>query len=58
MNTLRVKVEPQPGASVSDAAGILRDQIKGNVGVTADIEIAETGALPRSQGKAQRIVNL
>ncbi len=57
MSTLNVKVEPQPGVRVADEADRLLQAIKTNVGVTTAVEIADVGTLPRSQGKAQRIVN-
>ena len=30
--------------------------IRGNIGVTAEVVVAEPGAVPRSTGKAQRVV--
>ncbi len=56
MSSLKVRVEPQPTGAPADAAEQLRGLIKSNVGVTADVELAEVGDLPRSQGKAQRVV--
>ena len=34
----------------------LAGHIKGNIGVTAEVAVVEPGAVPRSAGKAQRVV--
>jgi phenylacetate-CoA ligase len=36
----------------------LRHHIKSLVGVTTNIDIGDVGAIPRSQGKAQRVIDL
>ncbi len=58
MKGLTVKVEVSETAPDTDrasAASRLRHHIKENVGITADIEVVDVGAVPRSQGKAQRV---
>jgi len=57
MATLNVRVEPQPGATITDEVERLQAAIKGNVGVTSEVQVTAIGDLPRSQGKAQRVVN-
>jgi phenylacetate-CoA ligase len=32
-------------------------KIKGNIGVSAKVRVAEPGAVPRSQGKAVRVID-
>jgi len=57
MAMLNVRVEPQPGATITDEVERLQAAIKGNVGVTSEVQVTAIGDLPRSQGKAQRVVN-
>jgi len=57
MATLNVRVEPQPGATITDEVERLQAAIKSNVGVTSEVQVTAIGDLPRSQGKAQRVVN-
>ena len=56
MSSLKVRVEPQPEGAPADTGQRLQGLIKSNVGVTAEVEITGVGDLPRSQGKAQRVV--
>jgi phenylacetate-CoA ligase len=57
MATLTVKVEAlDAGADFDALAGQARERIKTMVGVTATVEVVEPFAVPRSQGKAQRVV--
>ena len=63
MTALRVEVEAAPDAP-ADAAfrqakgAEVRHQIKSLVGVTCDVEVMETGTVPRSEGKAVRVRDL
>jgi phenylacetate-CoA ligase len=57
---LRIVVEP---ASESLSPGEMEDAVKGfveefkyRIGVTPDVELKEAGGLPRSQGKAKRVI--
>ena len=54
---LTVRVERDPaGSSADDAlADALARHIKANIGVSAQVLIAEPGQVPRSEGKAQRV---
>ncbi|MGB1504482.1 MAG: phenylacetate--CoA ligase PaaK [Acidimicrobiales bacterium] len=60
MATLTVKVERVEDATSEDAAGLAvraEQRIKTMVGVSTTVEVVEPGEVPRSQGKAQRVVN-
>lgn len=58
MKTLKVQVEANPDADPAAALGqSLLANIKNNVGVSTTVEVVAPGVVPRSQGKAQRIVN-
>ncbi|MEM7274100.1 MAG: phenylacetate--CoA ligase PaaK [Actinomycetota bacterium] len=58
MTSLTVNVEPDPEATTdADAmAAALTNNIKGNIGVSSTVTVTAVGSIPRSQGKAQRIV--
>ena len=57
-NTITVHVEPREGIAVDteEIAKVLARHIKHNVGVTVPIIVREPGSLPRSMGKALRVV--
>jgi phenylacetate-CoA ligase len=61
MDAMRVLVEANPQsadeASRVAAATILTKQIKDIVGVATEVTVGEPGAVPRSQGKAVRVVD-
>ncbi len=54
--TVRVERSPSAHRPEDDLAGELAGHVKGNIGVTVDVVVAEPGAVPRSAGKAQRVV--
>lgn len=57
MATLKVMVEAlDPAADRAALAAHARERIKTMIGVTATVEVVEPFAVPRSQGKAQRVV--
>ena len=57
MATLTVMVEAlDPAADRAALAAQARERIKTMIGVTATVEVVEPFAVPRSQGKAQRVV--
>ena len=57
MATLTVMVEAlDPAADGAALAAQARERIKTMIGVTATVEVVEPFAVPRSQGKAQRVV--
>lgn len=54
--TVRVERSPTAHRPADDLASELAGHVKGNIGVTVDVMVAEPGAVPRSAGKAQRVV--
>ena len=54
--TVRVERSPSAHRPEDDLADELAGHVKGNIGVTVDVVVAEPGAVPRSAGKAQRVV--
>jgi phenylacetate-CoA ligase len=60
MATLTVKVERAENSATEHAAGLAaraEQRIKTMVGVSTVVEVVEPGEVPRSQGKAQRVVS-
>ncbi len=60
LDTMAVHVEPTPEADASVADSLsteLARAIKDYVGVSATIVVGEPGSVPRSEGKAQRVVD-
>ncbi|GAB4286917.1 MAG: phenylacetate--CoA ligase [Roseovarius sp.] len=61
LDAMRVHVEADPDRadepSRAAAAAALARRIKGVVGVTAEVVVGAPGSVPRSQGKAQRLVD-
>jgi len=55
--TVRVERSPSAHRPEDDLANELAGHVKGNIGVTVDVVVAEPGAVPRSAGKAQRVVS-
>jgi phenylacetate-CoA ligase len=59
MATLTVRVEAATAVDEVEAtrlSGLAQHQIKSMVGVTAGVEVVGPGQVPRSEGKAQRVV--
>ena len=56
---LSVNVEADPGNTRSDdeLSIELTNRIKDNIGVSTNVVIAATGDVPRSQGKAVRVID-
>ncbi len=56
--TLTVRVERTPATSrpPDDLAAALAAHIKDNIGVSAQVAVTDPGTVPRSAGKAQRVV--
>ena len=59
MTDMAINVEPDPDFSgdASALATALTVRVKDLIGVTSAVTIAELGSVPRSQGKAQRVVD-
>jgi phenylacetate-CoA ligase len=63
MDAMTIEVEVAPDAPVSDdfrkqKAGEVRHHIKSTIGVTCGITVKPSGGVPRSEGKAVRVVDL
>lgn len=60
MAHLRVLTERSDTTPASDTDALvsqLKDLIKANVGVTSEVIVGDPGAIPRSMGKAQRVID-
>jgi phenylacetate-CoA ligase len=56
--TIQVERKPETSASAKQAAGLLLSQrIKSYVGISNRVIVHDEGGIPRSQGKAQRVVD-
>lgn len=59
MDQLRIRVEPQQnGAHEERLAKQLAHNIKTEIGSSVDVQIEQVGTLPRSEGKAKRVIDL
>ncbi len=54
--TVRVERDPASRRAPGELGAALADHIKGNIGVAAEVAVVEPGQVPRSAGKAQRVV--
>ncbi|MYB04204.1 MAG: phenylacetate--CoA ligase [Acidimicrobiaceae bacterium] len=54
--TVRVERDPASRRAANELGTVLADHIKGNIGVSAVVAVVEPGEVPRSAGKAQRVV--
>jgi len=61
LDKMIVKVEANPGINDQQtrqaAASTLAEKIKSSIGVTAQVVAGDVGSVPRSQGKAVRVVD-
>ena len=55
--TVRVEQDPAARHPAEDLAAALAHHIKGTIGLSAEVVVTEPGAVPRSAGKAQRVVS-
>ncbi len=55
--TVRVEQDPAARHPAEDLAAALAHHIKGNIGLSAEVVVTEPGGVPRSAGKAQRVVS-
>lgn len=56
--TIQVERKPETDPGVKDeAASLLRHRIKSYVGISSTIIVCDVGVIPRSQGKAQRVLD-
>ena len=54
--TVRVERDPASPRPPQELAAALGTHIRDNIGVSAEVAVAEPGTVPRSAGKAQRVV--
>jgi len=57
MDHMIVHVEPRDASSRTSSGESLAEMIKANIGITAEVQVGEPGSVPRSQGKAVRILD-
>jgi phenylacetate-CoA ligase len=56
--TVRVELSQTAGpADSSEIAAALRHGIKSYIGVSCQVSIQQTGSIPRSEGKARRVID-
>jgi phenylacetate-CoA ligase len=58
LDTLQVRVEARTGAGHADLGRQAEDRIRETIGLTASVTVLAPGALPRSEGKARRVIDL
>jgi phenylacetate-CoA ligase len=61
MDAVAVKVELRPDCATADCAAIAREtrgHIKSLIGISCAVHVGPPGSVPRSQGKAQRVIDL
>jgi len=58
LDTLEVRIESRPGADHADLRERAEVRIKETIGLTVSVAVLAPGALPRSEGKAKRVIDL
>ncbi|AFT69130.1 Phenylacetate-CoA ligase [Alloalcanivorax dieselolei B5] len=53
--TVRVERKPESGAESTDVAKALQQRVKTHIGISTKVEVADTGSLARSEGKARHV---
>jgi phenylacetate-CoA ligase len=56
-DTMQVLVEAEPGASKDELGRRAVERIKETIGLTIEVTVLASGVLPRSEGKATRVVD-
>ena len=54
---INVELNTASGSDPEEAAGHLRQRIKSYIGISAMVRVHEPGGIPRSEGKAKRVVD-
>ncbi len=54
---INVEMKPEANGSADDAAAALAHTVKEMVGVSAKVNVLDEGGVPRSAGKAQRVID-
>lgn len=57
MDAMKVRVEHLPGSDGSELGSVLQKQVKDIIGISARVEVGDPGSVPRSEGKAVRVVD-
>ena len=57
MDELTLECEPAPGAEADDLAARVGNQLREHMGIRFEIVVCEPGTIPRSEGKAVRVVD-
>jgi phenylacetate-CoA ligase len=57
MDELTLECEPAPGADADDLAARIGRQLREHMGIRFEIAVREPGTIPRSEGKAVRVVD-
>ena len=58
LDTLQVRIESRPDADHVGLRERAEDRIKETIGLTVSVMVLAPGALPRSEGKAKRVIDL
>jgi phenylacetate-CoA ligase len=58
LDTLLVRIESRPGADHAGLRERAEARIKDTIGLTVTVMVLAPGALPRSEGKARRVIDL
>jgi phenylacetate-CoA ligase len=61
MDRIKISVEPNspvPKASYAEMEARIARGLKGSLGVDVEVEVLAYGSLPRTEGKARRLVDL
>src|SRR5499427_7240184 len=58
LDTLEVRIESRPGADHAGLRERAEVRIKETIGLTVSVAVLAPGALPRSEGKAKRVIDL
>ncbi len=53
--TVRVERKPESSAASADVARALQQRVKTHIGISTKVEVADTGSLARSEGKAKHV---
>jgi phenylacetate-CoA ligase len=57
MDELTLECEPAAGADAGDLAARIARQLREHMGIRFEIAVREPGTIPRSEGKAVRVVD-
>ena len=55
--SMQILVEAEAGTNKDQLAGVAQEKIKEMIGLTVDVTVLAGGVLPRSDGKAKRVVD-